>query len=360
MKEINQLAIVNIGSVDKDPKTGRVTAIFQIVNPSGVSAKGGGSTKASVYSYKFEESSLGRITEITGTAMPRLLFAAHMQCYIVTERYARLGLTDMINFLERNPERRTNVLVLVTDSPLSEVLNTFTPLEIVPGRFFRSLLDLNADFLGSSASMTRMKDLAEGISTYQPAIVPIVHFNGTRRAASASRLDDIDARKNGLNLTDSAVIVKGRMVGRIDREMQKIDYILNHRATKSVFSLNVKGSRVDVQAYHIQVGRKQDHANKRLTFRIRADLTILNNQQTSMMTLGNLHDVEQAFNSHLIERANDLIKLAKKNRWDLLGLQNHRVSEEAWLGMDFKFQTESKVTMLGNTIKPYNSRENGD
>ncbi len=37
MKEINQLAIVNVVGADKDSKTGEVTAYYQVINPTGIS-----------------------------------------------------------------------------------------------------------------------------------------------------------------------------------------------------------------------------------------------------------------------------------------------------------------------------------
>ena len=62
MKEINQLAIVNLGAADKDPKTGMITAYYQVINPSALSNKQGGGAKAAVYTFKFEDYSLGRFT----------------------------------------------------------------------------------------------------------------------------------------------------------------------------------------------------------------------------------------------------------------------------------------------------------
>lgn len=353
MKEINQLAIVNIAGADKDPKTGMITAYYQIINPAGVSTKAGGSSGGAVYTYELKEYSSGKFAEKTSSVMPRLFYTPHLQLYIVSERYARQGLLDLINFLERDPERRTNVNFVVTDSPLSTVMNSYTFLERVPGRFVRSMFDLHARSFHQNVMPTRFRDLAGGIHYHQPTIIPILHYKSEQPASKTDRLENINASEDAMSFEDGAVLIHGRMVGRIDMDTKNYFYILNGKLKKFVESIEVNGENVDIEAQNVQVNRDYDRSSSRLAIRIRADLRIVNNNQHNQMTVHNLHEVESAFNRTLEQKAKSFVQLSKDKDWDLLGIQDEGVDHEAWHRLPVRFVVNSKVTTIGNTGSPY-------
>lgn len=358
-KEINQLAIVNIGAVDLDSKNKKkINVYLQVINPMGVSAKGGGSSKAAVYTYRFDEMSPGLVQEASSTAMPRRLFADHMQCYILSERIARTeNMLQVINYFERDPARRTSITFLIADSPLPIVLNSFTPLETVPGRFLRSLMEQQSIEFGSTNFILRVKDVIEGIPKHQPTIVPILHYNGSEPSSSTSRLEEIDAVNNGLSIKDGAVIYRAKMVGRIDREMFITDMILNRKIVQAMDSLVVSGAKVDVLATKFKVKRNWDRAANRLLIDIHANLRIILNDQQEEMTTQNLHKVEQAFNDSFLEKAREVVKHANKTGWDLLGLQDQGVASDQWKLTHLDFDVQSEVTAVGNTTIPYRSQD---
>jgi Ger(x)C family germination protein len=352
MKEINQLAIVNIAGADKDPKTGMITAYYQIINPSGVSIKSGGASGGAVYTYKLKEYSSGRFAEQTTTVMPRLFYTPHVQLYIVSERYARHGLLDLINFLERDPGRRTNVNIVVTDSPLSTVMNSYTFLERVPGRFVKSMFDLHARNYRNGIMPTRFRDLAKGINYHQPTIIPILHYKSEQPASKTDRLENINASKEAMSFEDGAVFINARMVGRIDMDTKKYFYILNGKLKKFVESIEVNGENVDVEVQDVEINRDFDRSSSRLTIQIRADLRIVNNKQPKPMTSENLHEVESSFNRTLKKKAKSFDELSKIKDWDLLGIQDEGVNK-AWKQLPVTFVVKSKVTTIGNTGSPY-------
>lgn len=353
MKEINQLAIVNIAAADKDPKTGMITAYYQIINPSGVSTKSGGASGGAVYTYKLKEYSSGRFAEQTRSVMPRLFYTPHVQLYIISERYARQGLLDLINFLERDPERRTNVNIVVTDSPLSTVMNSYTFLERVPGRFVKSMFDLHARNFHQNIMPTRFRDLAKAINYHQPTIIPILHYKSEHPASKTDRLENINASKEAMSFEDGAVFINARMVGRIDMETKKYFYILNGNLRKFSESIEVNGENTDVEVQDVEINRDFDRSSSRLTIQIRAELRIVNSNQPKPMTADNLHEVESAFNRTLKEKAKSLDQLGKDKDWDLLGIQDEGVNIKNWKELPVTFVVNSKVTTIGNIGSQY-------
>lgn len=352
-KEINQLALVNIAAADKDPKTGIITAYYQVINPTGISAKQS-SSKAPVYTFDFKEFSSGKFAEKTGNVMPRLFFTPHLQCYIISETYAKQGILELINFLERDPERRTNVNFLITDSPLSTVLNSFTTLERVPGRYIRSLMDLHARSFHKNVFPSRMKEMAEGIDLHQPTIIPILHYTGAQPASKTDRMEKINASSETMSFTDGAVFIHARMVGRIDPETKKVFYILNKNLKKFVETVEINGAQVDVEAQNVRVRRQYNHSSSHLSVRITADLRIVQNKQENKMTMHNLHEIEAAFNRKLKQKAEAFDQLGKDNDWDLFGLQDEGFNADTWHQAAVSFHVNSKVTTIGNTSTSYN------
>lgn len=353
MKEINQLAIVSIGGADMDPRTGKNFAYYQVINPTGATTKQHGPSNAAVYTYEIEESSPGRMTERTTTSMPRILFGAHTQSYIVSERMAKNGMIDLINYLELNPERRTDVFLFVTDSPISSVLNTFTPLERLPGRYLRSLMNMHQRSFGSPVVPTRLNDVVEGMVRNEPTIIPIIHLNDLKPPSTTKKLEEIEATKQSLMITDGAVFIKGKMVGRIDRDIKKTSFVLSNKAKNIVDSIRVDEANIDLEARNFHVKKERNRKENRVSFTIRVKLKVINNVQHTKMTEQNLHKIEMSFNQHFNEEARKLVDYAKDKNWDLLGLQDRGLADDNWRQTEITFQTISRVVSTGNISTPY-------
>ncbi|SFI40295.1 germination protein, Ger(x)C family [Paenibacillus sp. UNC496MF] len=351
MREINRLAIVNLTAVDIDPKTGKLVAYYQVINPTSISAKQSGPAKASVYTYSVTEDSPGLFTEKTGTIMSRMLFTPHLQCYVLTERYARRGLNDLINYLEMYTDRRTNVYAVVTDAPLNNVMDTFTPLDRIPGRNLRMLIDWQSRLIGMNRKLTQVKDIAEGIPLSRPTIIPMLHYHGDRPASQSDRVERIEGANPGFELADGAVFVHAKMTGKVDRNAMTLYFVLNGEASRGFERLTVNGADVDVEASHIKVSRHWGPS--RLRIAIRADLRVLFNQQKIPLTSRNAREIESAYNRTLRQRAEDFVRLAKDKDWDLLGIGDTRQGRGKWRDVDVTFDVQAKAIWFGNTRTPY-------
>jgi spore germination protein KC len=352
MKEINTLAIVSLCGVDKDPETEAYTAYYQVINPMGL-APGGASAKTTVYTYNFKEYSIGRFTEKTGKVMPRKFFTAHMQSYLITERYARQGILDLINFVELNPERRSNLVLFVTDSPLYTVMNSLTPMDKIPGRFIRSLTNQFKPNFSKSIYPVRFKDIANDMHLHTPIVVPILHYSGEKPSSSTDRLENIDASNDGMSFGAGAVFTDARMVGRLDEDAMFLFFILNKNYKKHTETVQVNGNSVDVEAQNIEVKRKWGPSGAQLSIDIHADLRLLNNQQKSQTTEQNLLQIENAFNRKFEKEVKAFEQMGRDKDWDLLGLQDNGGKEKSWRETTVTVHVHSRLTTIGNTSTPY-------
>ncbi|MCM3628306.1 hypothetical protein M3194_13115 [Paenibacillus glycanilyticus] len=351
MKEINQLAIVDMIAVDRDDN-GMFHAYYQVLNPPSIEARRSGPTKAAVYTFEVKSPSMGRMFEHTGAVMSRNLYTSHLQCYVISERTAKAGLLKMINYLENYKERRTNVYAVVSEDPVSQIINTFTLIDRVPGRNIRLLMDWHARRFGINKLPTRIKDIVEGVPFSRPTIIPMVQYIGEGSASVSDRLEDINATKQNLKLTGGAVFIQAKMVGKVNDEIKNGYYVLNGYATRKQESFKVNGETVDVGVNDIKIKRTWETKD---TLRIRMDskLGIINNEQSRKLTVQNIGEMEQAFNSTYKEKCDELVKFSLEKNWDLLGIGDMKQGRNRWKDIKVKFEIHSTLNHIGNTITPY-------
>ncbi|NHN33779.1 hypothetical protein G9U52_28590 [Paenibacillus sp. S3N08] len=353
MKDINSLAIVSLAGVDKNPETGNFTAYYQVINPTSLSTRTGASAKAVVYNFQFKDYSHGRFNEQTGMSMPRKFFMADLQSYIISERYARQGILDLINFIELSPEQRSNVILFITDSPMYTIMNSFTPLDRIPGRFIRSLTDQYKPNFSMSLYPIRFKDIAREIHLHTPIVIPIIHYSGENPSSNSDRVEKIDANKDGMSFSGGAVLIHARMVGNLDEQSKNLFFILNKKYRQRTETVKINGDFVDVEAQNIQVQRKWNTPGSHLLIDLYADLRLMNNQQKSKMTLQNLHQIEKEFNQTLEKELKSYEQMGTNRGWDLLGIQDNGGNEMTWRQTKVTIHVHSKMTTIGNTSTPY-------
>ncbi|MBM7566346.1 Ger(x)C family spore germination C-terminal domain-containing protein [Paenibacillus sacheonensis] len=351
MKDINELAMVDMASVDIVPGTNRLVAYYQVINPTGSASRQTGPAKASVYTYYVSEESPGRFNEETRKIMSRMLFTQHIQCYVFTERFARTGMVDLFNYLELNPDRRTNVYVVVTDAPIRNIMESFTPLDRVPGRNLRMLMDLQAKSAGFTRKLTQVKDIVAGIPLSRPTVIPMLHYHGKRPASLSDRVEYIQASDPGFEISDGAVFVHAKMVGKIDQSMKKLYFVLNGDARKGVESIVVNGSIVDLELRDIKVKRKWGPSRLRITVHVK--LRGLFNEQKKHLSGRNLNEIERSFNEAYKKKAEEFIRFGREKDWDLLGIGDVKQGRGRWRDFDVSIEVKSMAVLIGNTRTPY-------
>ncbi|WP_219834001.1 Ger(x)C family spore germination protein [Paenibacillus sp. R14(2021)] len=351
-REINQLALVDMVAADRDDK-GNLLTYFQVLNPSSIQARQVGPAKAAVYTYLVQSRHIGDVPKEFSQKMSRRVFTSHLQCYVLSERNARHGIMALINYLEMNPERRTSVYTVVTDSSVSELTKNFTLLDRVPGRYIRLMMDWHSTSLGMLRTPSRMKDILNGIPRNRPVIIPIIHFNAKQSRATSDRLEDIDATREIFSIDGGAVFIRARMVGKITSAQYEMYFVLNHIAHRFFTNVQVQGQTVGLVARNIRVKRKWNASSRQLRLDVRAELQLIDNEQKSPLTPANQREIEQAFNGRFQQLAADFVAQSKARKWDMLGIGDTSYGRKEWSAFEVSFNVQSKVTLAGNTTTPY-------
>ncbi|MFB8374654.1 Ger(x)C family spore germination protein [Paenibacillus taichungensis] len=368
--EINEMAIVGLVGSEMDKKTQEQIVYYQIVNPEAFSS-GSANGGSPVYTYIFRNKTKGGIGQKSSYMLPRKLFTDHYQSHIVTEDYAKEGLRSFLNYYERQFNRRSSLYLFITDSTLSEVMKTYTPLEKLPGRLLRSLIHNTHKATGQISLKSRVKDLVENLESSKITAMPIVSLKGTKPDHTTGRFENIDVSESNLILTGAALFKKDRMVGKISLWENGYYNILKGEAETFFQTIDINGRFVDLYANKVKTKQHLSLVNGEPLWNVEvnAHLAIRNNNQKEKLNWENVSQITKQFNQQIIVTSNKLYMKAIDNKWDMFGLGDMikykrgrdwkplQKQDEAWLQTKLQLTVRSTIDDIGEIIDPFKEGE---
>ncbi|GFZ82630.1 hypothetical protein GCM10008018_30580 [Paenibacillus marchantiophytorum] len=365
--EINQLAIGELVGADFDPKTRQQIVYYQVVNPVAIAAQKGSGIKSPVYTYRVQASSIAELGMKTGNTLPRNLFPDQYQSEIVTEQYARQGLQPFLNFFERQINRRSNLYLFITDSPLSDVMMTYPPLERLPGRYLRSLIEIQSKSTGRVSKLSRVKDLVENMESSRLTVLPMLSLNGLKPLSTTDRYEQINANQGNLILSGGAVFKHDRMIGKLELKQMAYFILLKGESEVCFESLEINGRKVDIKATKMKVRKHLEIVSGAPVWKvdISTRLVIMHNEQRKNLNLENLAEIVEAFNQQFQKKITDFYQDAIGKEWDFFGLEEKikykrgkewtaiQKQKDAWNQTKLQLLIKSKITDIGEIINPY-------
>lgn len=111
-EELNQRAVVSGISIDRGPGNNNYEVSFQVIIADEISGKiGRGGTPTTVYSA--EGRSIIEAIRKASIQVPRLMSTAHVRIVVISEELAREGISDILDFLDRDSDIRLTAKVFV-------------------------------------------------------------------------------------------------------------------------------------------------------------------------------------------------------------------------------------------------------
>lgn len=227
-KELNELAVVMALGVDLQEEGYVVSA--QVMNPSEVGSQQlstSGNSPAVTYSAvgKTIPDALQRMLNVT----PRMLYLSHMRVLVFGEKMARHGVSDVLDFISRNHELRTDFYLLVAKGmDAAEILQVVTPFEHIPSSsLYSSILISNKEW-AAMGKITLQQFITELDQSRSNPIMSGVELHGDPK--TGNKLDNVKKIKPGTMLENAglAVFAKDRLVGWVGESGSKAtNYVLN-------------------------------------------------------------------------------------------------------------------------------------
>lgn len=207
--EINDLAIVTGIGLDKKNDKGielsiemfipKIAGGGQAMGGGGGGGGGGGETLIRTGEGKTIADAVANLQE----KLPRRIFWGHSKVIVISEKLAKKGIREPIDYLARQPQPRLRSYVFVSKSKAKDVMALLPPLE-------RSSAEVLREFSESKVLMhTTLKDLLQMlISDAGAAAIPMIDILPPQKGLS--ELETIGY------VNKTAVFKKDKMIGHID------------------------------------------------------------------------------------------------------------------------------------------------
>lgn len=225
-REVERLGIVLATGIDLAPNGG-IRLVVQNINPAAMGGGGGGGggggpirADKSYRNRSIEGSTIFEAIRELSRETPRQLFFAHNQVILVSERLAReRGVTEVMDFFERNPQIRRTTWLLLGEGDLDTLLDVPGRLEDTPAQ--RIVNIINERRLTSQYGVLRLGEFLEMLESenthpYTAVLEVIRNPAVPERQRSGIEEGFIREPKDTYLFSKTAVFRRDKLVGFLD------------------------------------------------------------------------------------------------------------------------------------------------
>ncbi|MDQ6596115.1 Ger(x)C family spore germination protein [Bacillus salipaludis] len=249
-RELNELSILLGLGIDKDNEQYIITA--QVVNPSEIASKQGGSGKAPVVVYQGKGETLFEAVRKVTTVAPRKLYFAHLRILVFGEELAKEGIGEMIDFLLRNSEIRNDFYITVSkNSKAADVLKILTPLEKIPANSLFASLQTSANSWAPTEGITLDKLTSNMVSEGINPVLTGIQIKGNVHEGEMNTNLDQTKPKSILQYKGMAVFKHDKLIGWMnEREGRAVHFALGKVKSSVGYIKCPQGGKVVIEVVH--------------------------------------------------------------------------------------------------------------
>ncbi|HQA58812.1 MAG TPA: Ger(x)C family spore germination protein [Acetivibrio sp.] len=218
--EVNTLGITVCIGIDKTENGYLVS--MQILNPATI-ASDKSARESPIVIYSVEVSNMAEVTGKIMLQLSRKINNAHLRLVVFGEDVAREGIENILDYLARNHEFRTDYYFAVAkNSTAKEILGILTPIETVPGVDMYNSIKISEEEWASLKSM-RIIELINSIMAdgKNPVLTGIeIEKNNKIDSNTTAVLERTDGYSL-LKLSDSGAFNKDKLIGWLDENESK-------------------------------------------------------------------------------------------------------------------------------------------
>ena len=238
--EVNSLAISVCVGIDKGPMGFLISE--QVINPRSIaSMKATNESPVTVYSTEGEnlQETIARMSTISS----RKIYSSHLRMVIISEDVAKSGLEDIVDYMVRYHEYRTDFFFAVARGATArEILSLLTPIEAIPGIALFERLKMSHEEW-APAKGVKIIELANDIAVegINPVITGVEIIGDQEKTTSTGVLTKTGGYDK-LSFSNLAAFKKDKLVGWLNEmESKGYNYITNNVVRTSGFSGNEEG-----------------------------------------------------------------------------------------------------------------------
>jgi spore germination protein KC len=374
-RELNELAIAAAIGIDKSGNEYLVTV--QLINPAEIAGEKSTGQNAPVLTYRTNGKTILEAIRRLTSESPRKIYVAHTRVVVLGEELARQGIADVLDFLSRDHEFRTDFYILVAkDARAEDVLSVLTPLEDIPANKLYAGLKASEE----SWSATHVVQLDELINNIMSkGIHPVI--TGILLRGNADIGKNVDNLKNAklptlLKIGNMAVFKKDRLVGWLTEEEGMAYSAITDNIKNTVATINFPegGSiSVEVTKFESKINSKIVNGKPRIEIEIRSEGNIGEVQSKMDLTkTENILQIENMWAQAVEKRIKKVIKTVQEDyESDIFGFGEavHRQHPKEWKTLQKNWEQEFidmpvdvksmlKIKRIGTITSPIREERN--
>lgn len=337
-EELNRRAVVSGIGVDLAPGNKEYLVSFQVIIADEISGKSGrGATPTMVYSARGR--SIMEAVRKASTLVPRLMSTAHARIVVISEELARQGISDIVDFLDRDSDIRLTAKIYVAKSGVRahDILSGLSAMGKISAYTLAQKTEMTAQELGANY-LIEIDDVIRDMTL--PNSGPVI--NGVDILGSAEEV----RKKSNLEKTDNlgilrmsnlAVFKGDRLKGWLNEEeslgliwikgrLNKTSIVITPE-DQGVITLDVRRSKTSTQV------SLKDPEHPVVVIKVTAQLSV--REMDSAIDLRNpaaLNELEIYVNKEITKKMKSVVDKAQSLNSDIFcfGQKFERQHPKAW------------------------------
>lgn len=373
-RELNELALASAIGIDKSDNGYLVTV--QIVNPTEIAGQKSAGKSVPVITLRTTGKTISEALRRSTVVSPRRIYTAHIRVVVLGEDLARDGIADVLDFLARDHEMRTDFYILVAKDVKAEaVLSILTVLEDIPAFKIFSALE-TSDKTWAATHSVQLDELITNIvhSGINPVLTGVLLSGNADIGMNTESIHNTRPPAL-LKIGNLGAFKKDKLVGWLNEE-ESIGYnaiVGNIKSSVTTIPFPEGGMlTVEVMKAEVDINSKLVNGEPRIELNYRAEGNVGEVQcDIDLTKQEGIEKIEALWNDLSTKRLKNVIKRVQEDfESDIFGFGEafHRQNPKAWKSLQKNWDTEfinlpvdikvnSKIKRIGTTINPIEGKE---
>ncbi|MBB3109594.1 spore germination protein KC [Paenibacillus phyllosphaerae] len=212
---LDRMGIVFAVAVDDDLSgKHKYKVTVQVVLPQNVTGGIGGGQGQPVTTFTETGDTLFEALRKMTAMTSRRLYFSHTQLLIIGEQAARKGIWPLLDLIDRNPEVRTGILLLIAKGGRAEkLLETTTMMEQIPVQQIRYAVNTNESAWSQVYEVTAQDVIRDAVHNWKQSAIPAITLSG--EADAGNDRGNVDKIKPDVvpRLTTMGILRDGKLIG---------------------------------------------------------------------------------------------------------------------------------------------------
>ena len=307
-RELTDMAIAS--SIGLDIEDGNYNVIVHVLDAKKTGEK---DVSPNIKIYESSGKTLHEALRKIVLESPQKLYVGHLNSFVISERFAKEGISKIFDFILRDSEVEKSFNLMVTKNNINEIMNINNSDSNVPLQDISKNIDLSTNIEGSTSSITFDRFIESVIKIGIDPVLPVI------------LIKDEDDKKT-ISLDEQIAIFKDdKLVSYLNKDNTFIYNLLNNNLSSSVFSFKCDKSNygsIEILDYSSNYYYDFD-LNKIIT---EVDIISSLSELNCNMNIENnkiMDEIEIRIKNELSKNINNFFNEIKKSESDILGIEQY-------------------------------------